>query len=110
MNSHLSTRSLLIALAVLIATACVYFLFSTLSGGGARGGMDGNASQLTVEEKAEVLHSLTQPSEGNAAVTPSEAAERQRMLESVAQSSSDSPAAKQSAAEKARILESLQSQ
>ena len=110
MHSKFSTRSLLAALAGLILTACVYFLFSALSGGGAREGMVGNAPQLTVEEKAEVLRSLTQTSEENVAVTPSEAAERQRTLESVAQSSSDSPAAKQSDAEKAKILESLQSQ
>ena len=43
-------------------------------------------------------------------MTPSEAAARLRTLESVAQSSSDSPAAKQSDAEKAKILELLQSQ
>jgi hypothetical protein len=55
MHSSLSTRSLLLALAILIAAACVYFLFSALNGGGARGGADGNAPQLTVEEKAEVL-------------------------------------------------------
>ena len=110
MHSNLSTRSLLAALAVLILTACVYFLFSALNGGGARGGMDGNASRLTVEEKAEVLRSLTQTSEGKVTVTPSEAAERLRTLENVAQSSSDSPAAKQSDADKAKVLESLQSQ
>jgi hypothetical protein len=77
------------------------------------GGRSKNALPLTVEEKAQVLNSLSQTSEQNgesATVTPSEAAERLRTLESVAQSSSHSPAAQQSAAEKARILESLQSQ
>ena len=67
MNSHLSTRSLLIALAVLITAACVYFLFSALSGGGVRGGTEGNASPLTVEEKAEVLNSVTQTERGECA-------------------------------------------
>jgi hypothetical protein len=111
MHSKFSTRSLLAALAVLILTACVYLLFSALTGGSsAREGMVGNAPQLTVEEKAAVLRSLTQTSDGEATVTPSEAAERLRTLESVAQSSSDSPAAQQSDAEKAKILESLQSQ
>ena len=43
-------------------------------------------------------------------MTPAEAAERLRTLESVAQSSSHSPAAQQSDAEKAKILESLRSQ
>jgi hypothetical protein len=110
MHSNLSTRFLLVSLAALIAGACVYFLFSALSGGGARGGMDGNAPQLTVAEKAAVLNSLSQTGAESASATPSEAAARQRILENVAQSSSDSPAAKQSDAEKAKIPRSLQSQ
>ena len=108
MNSNLSTRSLLMALAVLILAACAYYLFFGVDWSG--GGKNKNAPPLTVEEKAEVLHSLSQTSAESAAVTPSEAAERQRTLENVAQSSSDSPAAQQSDAEKAKILESLQSQ
>ena len=96
------------ALAVLVLAACAYFLFSVQSGGP---GVAGNgAPPLTVEEKAEVLHSLTQKIGENTAVTPAEAAERLRTLENVAQSSGDSPAAQLSEAEKAKILESLQSQ
>jgi hypothetical protein len=111
MHSKHSTRSLLLVLAFLIAAVCLYLFFWALTGGsGARGGAGGNASPLTVEEKAEVLHSFTQTSEQNTAVTPSEAAERLRTLENVAQSSSDSPAAKQSDADKLKVLRSLQSQ
>ena len=109
MGSHLSNRSLLIALAVLITAACAYLLFSALSGGDARGGV-GNAPQLTIEEKAAVLRSLTQTSAESASVTPSEAVARQRTLENVAQSSSDSPAAEQSDADKLKVLRSLNSQ
>jgi hypothetical protein len=109
MNSHLSTRSLLIALATLILAVCAYFLFSVSSRGGVAWRNE-SAPPMTVEEKAEVLHSLTQTSEQNTAVTPSEAVERLRTLENVAQSSGDSPAAQQSDAEKAKILESLQTQ
>jgi hypothetical protein len=108
MNLHLSTRAFLVILVILILAAYAYFLFSIRSGSA---GVAGNgALQLTVEEKAEVLHSLSKMSAESAGVTPSEAAERQRTLENIAHSSSDSPAAKQSDAEKAKILESLQSQ
>jgi hypothetical protein len=116
MDSNLSTRFLLIALAVLILAACAYYFFPPSNWSG--GGQNKNATPLTVEEKAEVLRSLTQTSSTrspqasvqSAVVSPTEAAERLRTLESVAQSSSDSPAAELSDAEKAKMLESLQSQ
>jgi hypothetical protein len=119
MHSNISTRSLLLALAVLITAVFAYFLFSAFGGGGsAWKGWGENAPALTVEEKAEVLRSLTQTgstrspqaSVQSAGVTPSEAAERLRTLENVAQSSSDSPAAQQSDADKLKVLRSINSQ
>ena len=107
MDSKLSTRSLLIALAVLILAACTYYFFPASNWSG--GGQNKNAPPLTVEQKAEVLHSISQTTE-NAVVTPSEAAARQRTLENVAQSSSDSPAAHQSDTDKLKVLRSLHSQ
>jgi hypothetical protein len=110
MHSRFSTHSLLIALAAIVLLAGVYFLFSILTGHGVIGTAENKAPPLTVEEKAAVLNSVSQASGENAPVTSAEAQARQRVLEDVAQSSSDSPAAKQSDAEKAKILDSLRSQ
>jgi hypothetical protein len=112
MHSNLSTRSLLLALAVLTLAACAYYFFPASNWSG--GGQNKNAPPLTVEQKAEILHSLTQTENAGTpaapTVTPEEAAARLRTLKNVAQSSSDSPAAQQSDADKLKVLRSLQSQ
>ena len=112
MHSKFSTRSLLIVLTVLIVAACVYLFFSVLRGATA-GGQKDTVHRLTVEQKAAILNTLSKTSDQNGAtvsVTAEEAAARLHVLENVAQSASDSPAAKQSDAEKASILRSLEPQ
>ena len=111
MHSKFSTRSLLIVLTALIVAAGVYFLFSVL-GGATAGGQKDTVHRFTVEQKA-ILNTLSKTSDQNWAtvsVTAEEAAARLHVLENVAQSTSDSPAAKQSDAEKASILRSLEPQ
>ncbi|MGA7449783.1 MAG: hypothetical protein WBW73_00390 [Rhodoplanes sp.] len=94
----MSTRSLLIALAVLILAAGAYYFFPASNR--SPGGQNNNSPPLTVEQKAAILNSLSLTNPRKTDMTPAEAAARQRTVESVAQSSSDSPAAQQGDADK----------
>ena len=108
--SSTSLRTLFIALAAIIALAGLYFLLVALSGQSAR--EHGSAAPLSIEQKAEVLHALSQTSPPpSAEPTNAETKAQLRAIQNVSKSSgSVSPSETQSDAAKLKVLNSLNAQ
>lgn len=88
---------------------CIYFLFAVFRGGGALR-QTGSPASMSVEEKAAVRDAVAQSSGGDTGHTTAEVKARMRTIENVTQSSSTSPAAQQSDADKLNVLNSLSPQ